>query len=276
LAVVDTGGFSAAADKLGMTPHEVTSAVAEVEAEQGVTLLNRIGGSVRLSFAGVEYLPTARLILRNDANPDSSGSGDPSTGRLDLACLPTLAVAPVAPMVGKFRSLHAGVTIHLADPQDTAELLEFVRSGFSEIGIGGTIHADDLTVIPLDNQDFCVVLPPGSLVTDPLPVALLADMPLVATPRGSSSRDHLDEVLGQVIVPGNIVVETAQREALLPLIIAGAGSALLPRPLAETARRLGCVVVETDPPVSRSVSMVHRNAPLTIASQLFIEFARRG
>ena len=70
---------------------------------------------------------------------------------LDLACLPTLAVAPLAPMVGAFRAAYPDVSIVLSDPQDTAELVEFVRTGRSEVGLVERVVADDIvSVIPRD------------------------------------------------------------------------------------------------------------------------------
>ncbi len=276
LAVVDQGGFSAAGDVLQMTTPEVMEALRELEGEVGATLLNRVGRTVGLTFAGESFLPTARLALRDEANPDLDGDtrGEPIVGRLDLACLPTLVVAPVAPLVGQFRVLHSSVTIVLADPQDTAELLEFVTSGRSELGISSAVTVEGLAVIPLGDQEFCVVLPPGTNVRDPLPVAQLAEMPLVAAPKGSSTRSHLDGVFNELGVEANIVVETAPRDAFVPLIVAGAGSALLPRPLGEAARQLGCVVVDPLPAVRRPVSLVHRPGHLTPAAQLFISYVQ--
>jgi DNA-binding transcriptional LysR family regulator len=99
-------------------------------------------------------------------------------------------------------------------------------------------------------------------------------MPLVAAPLGSSTRGLLDDALRAVGATANVVVEAAQREALLPLIASGAGAGLLPRPLAELARALGCAVVEPQPPVSRSVAVVHRPAQLTPAAERFVELAR--
>lgn len=249
--------------------------MSDLESESGRTLFNRIGPIVRLTFAGEEFLLNARRVLRGAANDDANTNDESGLirGRLDMACLPTLAVAPMAPLVGRFRSLYPGVTVMLADPQSTAELLEFVRTGRSEIGMSSVTSSDDFTSVRLDDQDFCVVLPPETNVPDPLPVELLADMPMVAAPKGSSTRALLDDVLGQRGATANIVVETAQREALLPLIVAGAGSALLPRPLAESARQLGCVVVDPVPSVSRPVSLLHRTESLTPAARLFIEFA---
>jgi DNA-binding transcriptional LysR family regulator len=275
LAVVDEGSFTSAGDAVQISQPAVSQAIRELESALGATLFNRIGRSVRLTFAGESLLPTARQVLREVANAQLaiSNIGDLTTGRLDLACLPTLAVAPMAPLVGSFRSTYPGVSIVLADPQDTAELLEFVRSGLSEVGISNAIATDDLTSVQVGDQDFCVVLPPGTVVDDPLPIEKLARLPLVAAPRGSSTRALLDDVLGQLGETASIVVETAQREAFLPLIAAGAGSALLPRPLAESARRLGCVVVDAIPTVRRNVSLIHRTAALTPAAQLFIELA---
>jgi DNA-binding transcriptional LysR family regulator len=197
-------------------------------------------------------------------------------GRLDLACLPTLAVAPLAPLVGAFRAAYPGISIVLADPQDTAELVEFVRTGRSEVGLVEHVTVDDLTSVALGAQDFLVVLPPGTKVASPYRLRQLAAMLLVAAPLGSSTRGLLDDALRAVGATANVVVEAAQREALLPLIASGAGAGLLPRPLAELARALGCVVVEPQPPVSRSVAVVHRPAHLTPAAERFVELARHG
>ncbi len=195
------------------------------------------------------------------------------SGRLDLACLPTLAVAPLAPLVGAFRAAHPGISIRLSDPQDTTELLHFVRSGESEVGLVESVEAGGLTTVPLWNQEFLVVLPPGTTAPDPFPLRSLAGLSLVATPPGSSTRDLLDDALTKVAVTARVVVEVAQREALLPLIVAGAGAGLLPSPLARIAATLGCTVAESRPRVSRTVALVHREGPLTPGARSFVQLA---
>jgi DNA-binding transcriptional LysR family regulator len=261
-----------------MSQPAISQAVRELESNLGVRLFHRIGRSVSLTSAGEALLPLARQALRDLAlaRIAASQTADLATGRLDLACLPTLAVGPLAPIVGRFRVQYPGLTITLSDPQDTAELLGFVRSGKCELGLVGTVDVVDLETIPIGEQDFMVVLPPGSPVSDPMPLRELGALPLVAPPRGSSTRGVLDDVLEAWGGTSNVVVETAQREALLPLIAAGAGTGLLPRPLAGIARMLGCVVVEPFPRVARPVAIVHRMAVLTPAAQAFIELAREG
>jgi DNA-binding transcriptional LysR family regulator len=278
LEVVDQGGFTRAADALDISQPSVSQAVRELEDDLGTPLFHRLARSVALTPAGEALVLSARQVRRDMENgrlavEEVAGLG---RGRLDLACLPTLAVAPLAPLVGAFRAAYPDVSIVLSDPQDTVELVEFVRSGRSEVGLVEDVAVDDLTSVALGAQDFLVVLPPGTKVASPYRLRQLAAMPLVAAPLGSSTRGLLDDALRAVGATANVVVEAAQREALLPLIASGAGAGLLPRPLAELARALGCVVVEPQPAVSRSVAVVHRPGHLTPAAGRFVELARRA
>ncbi len=278
LAVVDEGGFTAAGDALELSQPAVSQAMRELEADLGTALFHRVGRGVRLTPAGEALVGPARrarhdLEIGRRAVEDVAGL---ATGHLDLACLPTLAVAPLAPLVGAFRAAHPGISVRLSDPGDTEELVEFVRSGRSEIGLVEPVEDPDLTTVPLARQEFLAVLPPGSEAEAPFRLRDLAGLPLVAAPRGSSTRGLLDDSLARAGRPARVVVEAAQREALLPLIVAGAGAGLLPRPLAEVARALGCVVLEPRPRVWRAVVLVHRDGPLTPAAERFVELARRG
>jgi DNA-binding transcriptional LysR family regulator len=98
-------------------------------------------------------------------------------------------------------------------------------------------------------------------------------MPLVTLPPGTSSRRLLDHALAAAGATPRIAVETDQREALVPLVLAGAGATILPRAMAETARRLGAVVAPLDPPVTRDLALVHRDAPLSPAAAAFVGLA---
>ena len=238
-------------------------------------LFFRIGRRVRLTAAREALVFPARQVQRELHNTQLAVADitEPGSGRLDLACLPALAAAPLAPLVGAFRLQHPDDSISLGNPQSTGELLEFVRSGRCEIGLVEDDSVEDLTTRALGSLDFLVVLPPGSVVSEPLSIAQLATMALVGTPPRTSARDHLDEALRHVGGPANVVVEAARREALLPLIASGAGAGLLPRPLAELAKLLGCLVVESSPTISRAPVLVGRRAPLTPAAQRFVALA---
>jgi hypothetical protein len=97
--------------------------------------------------------------------------------------------------------------------------------------------------------------------------------PFIAAPPGTSSRRLLDEALTGAGLSPRIAVVTAQREAILPLVLAGAGAALLPEPLTQVAARLGAVVSDPHPPITRSIVLAHRPGPLAPAARRFLELA---
>jgi DNA-binding transcriptional LysR family regulator len=275
LAVVDEGGFTRAADALDLSQPAVSQAVRELETDLGTALFHRLGRTVRLTPAGEALVLPARQVRRDLENgrlavEEVAALG---TGRLDLACLPTLATTPTARLVGRYRERYPGVSIVLADPHDAEELLDAVRSGRAEVGLVEQVAADDLSTVRIATQDLLVVSPPGASVPDPFPLRRLGSVPLVAPPPGSSTRAVLDTALRRAGVAGTIVVQTALRDALVPLVVSGAGTALLPRPMADAAAALGCVVSAPRPHVLRHLALVHRTTALTPAAQRFVALA---
>lgn len=75
VAVAETESFAGGARKLGMSPPAVTRAVAALEEELGVKLLNRTTRYVRATDAGQRYLEDARRILAEVQEADEVAAG---------------------------------------------------------------------------------------------------------------------------------------------------------------------------------------------------------
>jgi DNA-binding transcriptional LysR family regulator len=189
-----------------------------------------------------------------------------------VASLPTLAAHPMAELVGRFCRHYPDVAVDLSAPEDTSELVDLLRTGQCELGIGEeTGLPSDLRVVPVEVQRLLVILPPGSPVkTGPLPLGDLADTRMIAAPRGTSSRRLLEEGFAAAGVVPRVSVVTAQREAILPLVLAGAGASLVPEPMADIAAQLGAVVAEPRPAVERRIVVAARQGPLAPAAQGFL------
>jgi len=276
LAVVDEGTFTAAAAACHVAQPSLSQAVAALERELGVALFERLGRRVELTAAGAAFVPAAREALRAVANivADVGAVIGLVAGHLDLVALPTLAVDPVTPLVGAFRREHPGVVVRLAHPDDTGELLDRVRSGASELGITELpLRAARIVSRDLLRQELVAVLPPGSPAPAHLRAAELAVRPMVMMPVGTSTRDALDAALGRSGRRLATAVETDQREAIGPLVLAGAGAAVLPRPMADVVAAHGGVVVPLEPPLWRRIGIVHRDAPLSPAARAFLALA---
>ncbi len=277
LAVVDHGGFTRAAQAVHISQPALSQAIAELEAELRGPLFRRLGRAVTLTDAGAALVGPARAVLReiDAARQVTAEVNQLSRGRLDLSALPTLSTDPLPALLGAFRQAHPAITVHIASPADPDELAEQVRSGAAEVGVTDASRAaDGLEVTPLCRQRLVALFPPGSARTDaPLRPADLADVPLIVTPPGSSGRGLLDRALGRDGVRPVVAIETGQREGILPLVLAGAGTAVMPEALAALAAVQGAVPVPFDPPLTRDLAVVRRPGPPTPAAAAFIAVA---
>ena len=109
-----------------------------------------------------------------------------------------------------------------------------------------------------------------------LALADLVDMPFVAAPVGTSTRRLLNEGFAAAGAVPLVAVVTAQRHAILPPVLAGAGAALVPESIAGVARALGATVARPVPAVGRSLALIHRSGPLAPAAVRFVDLAIGG
>jgi DNA-binding transcriptional LysR family regulator len=279
VAILDEGSFTAGARALEVSQPTLSEGVRRLEDELGVRLFERIGRRVIPTPAGEAFAGPARTLLR-DRELALEAVGAMRTlraGSLDVVALPTLAVDPLAVLVGRFRVAHPGVVVRINEPETAAAVEDVVLEGVSELGLTELPpRSDNLVAITLARQEIVAICPPGTVLPAPgrLPIASLADHPLVATPAGTSMRDLVDRALATAAVQPKIAVETSQREALAPLVLGGAGTSFLPRGLAENLTAEGAVVARLVPTLVRTIGLLHRASPLTPAARAFVELAR--
>ena len=275
LAVVEQGSVTKAATTLRLAQPSLSQSLRSLERELGVELFHRTGRSLVLSAAGATLAGPARQVLRDlDAAATAVQEvRELRSGQLEIATLATLAVEPVAELVGSFRTRYPGITIHLAAPEDALGVGQLVRTGQCELGFAHVLMPDpDLVTIPLAIQRVLAVLPPGSQPHPGRALGLreLAALSWVASPPGTSTRIMLDEGLATLGLAPAIAVQTLHRDAIVPLVLAGAGATLLPEALAREAGRRGAVICQTDPALSRRIAVVHRAAVLSPAAAGFL------
>jgi DNA-binding transcriptional LysR family regulator len=276
VAVATEGTFTAAAAAEHVAQPAVSLAVRELEAELGTTLFVRSRAGARLTPAGEALLGPARQALRDVEHAAEAVAAVTGlvAGHLDLVSLPTLAADPVAELVGRFRRDHPKVAVRLGAPVDVDDLAETVRTGVAELGVTerGPANAG-LTEVAIGEQELFAVSPGRRGPSTPLRLDRLDGVPLVLSPAGSSLRDAVDSALAEAGVRAEVGVETAQRDALIPLVLAGAGTTFLPDTLARAAGRLGASVRPTRPRLRRTIAVVHRPGEPGPAASRFLALA---
>src|ERR671935_2820638 len=155
------GSFSAAADALSYTQSAVSQSIAALEAELGVTLLERNRRGARPTSAGAALVAHADGILArlDAAEAEVTAIAGVRGGRLTMASFPTAGATIVPLAVATFRDSHPDVALSLAEGEpdeiaprlragefDLALLFEF--EGVSE-GLGSGLRRIDLLQDPM-------------------------------------------------------------------------------------------------------------------------------
>jgi DNA-binding transcriptional LysR family regulator len=276
LAIVEEGSVTAAAERLHVAQPSLSQSLRSIERELGAELFHRVGRGLRLTSAGRALIGPARqaLLAIDAARSAVREIGAVLAGELAIAALATLAADPLAELVGSFRQAHPGVTVQIGEAESTADASRLVAEGTRELGLVQLPAPGRLVAAELGNQELVFVLPPGAEQSErPMVPAALSSVPLIVTPPGTSTRDLLEQAFAAAGVAPRIAVETTAREAIVPLVLAGAGAALLPAALAQEAGRRGAVVRPARPPLTRPIGLVSRPGTLSPAARAFTALA---
>ncbi len=124
--VVDAGGFSAAARRLGMPLATISRKVAELEARLGARLLARSTRRVTPTEAGLAFAATGRVLLERLGEAERLASGEFQTprGLLTVAAPIVLGRMQLLPIAAGFLQAYPEVDLDLRLTQRTPHLGE--------------------------------------------------------------------------------------------------------------------------------------------------------
>ncbi|MDQ3944859.1 MAG: LysR family transcriptional regulator [Actinomycetota bacterium] len=115
LAVAATGSVRAAAEQLVVTQPAVSAALAALQKEVGVALVEREGRGLRLTAAGRTFAAHTRraLGLLEAGMVAAAGAAEPERGRVRLAAVTTAGERLVPPLLVSFRAEWPDVEVTL-------------------------------------------------------------------------------------------------------------------------------------------------------------------
>jgi DNA-binding transcriptional LysR family regulator len=277
VAVAEHGSFTRAAEALHVSQPSLSYAIAGLEDQLGTPLFHRMGRTVSLTSAGEAFVESARLVLRDFSVLYASvrAVGELEAGNLDLAAPHASAGELLARLVGEFRSRYPGVKVRIQTSENPHDIERYVRTGRCELALAVDPVEPPLLAEFVGIQKSLVAFPPGTkLARRPVRHVDLAGQPLVVPAGWYQYTGGLALEIPPPHEPPVVAVETESRQALIPLVLAGAGIAFLPHELAKDAARLGAVIAELDPPIERNILLVSRPGPLSPAARVFAGLVR--
>ncbi|MBE0417266.1 MAG: LysR family transcriptional regulator [Coriobacteriia bacterium] len=281
--VVDHGSFSGAARAMGISQPAVTMQVQALEADLGVTLLDRAFRKIELTESGASLLPHARAVLKEleSAREDLVRMADTVTGRLSIVASTTPGQYLLPRLLGTFLQQNPEVNISLA-VADTAQVVEAVAAGDADMGMtGAVIKGARVDFEPLGTDDITMICPPGHRFASAKQVSLAEAVaePFIMREEGSGTRQVAEDALREAGVDPaelHVLIELGTSEAIVSAVEGGMGLAMVSSWVACKALELGTVatVPVIEFPVSRSLYVVSPRTTLTRAAEAFLGHLR--
>jgi DNA-binding transcriptional LysR family regulator len=242
-AVVETGGFTAAANLLGVSRPFVSQSVNSLERRLGVQLLHRSTRMQRLTSEGERFLLSCNEILDSLEEAEAQVRSSEPTGNLRISAPHAFGMDQLVPASPAFLSAYPKLCVHFSLSDSNVNLIE---DNFDVAVRMGRLQDSSLRSRKLCDLQRVVVASPGYLAAHGTPV----------TPHGlsrhaglswESPREHLNQwpfmingKLERIAVQGGF--RSTDGTTLFQLCVAGMGIMRLAEHLALPAIHRGDLV----------------------------------
>jgi DNA-binding transcriptional LysR family regulator len=235
--VIGQGSFSEAASALNYTQSAVSQAIATLEAEAGVPLLERDRRGVRPTTAGERLNEHAgRILTQLDAAEAELGAiAGIEGGELRLASFPTAGATLMPLAIAAFRSAYPKVALSLVEGEPE-ELTPRLRDGEFDLGLifefeGTGELGSGLRSAPLFPDPMRLALPKGHRLARKQRVELedLSKESWVQTTEATACARHVVRICRAAGFEPQVSFESDDYLTVQGLVAAGVGVALIPQ-----------------------------------------------
>jgi DNA-binding transcriptional LysR family regulator len=258
--VVETGSFSAAAEKLGLTQPAISLQIRQLEKRLGTALIERVGRRARPTSAGEELLGHADRIdgTISSAIESVARHASDAIGHVRLGTDNTVTIFLLPPVLGALRSRYPKleITVSTGNAADIVKAVEENRIdlAFATLPVSGRA----LEVTPVIDDAIVAIAPPDMALPQRLTAANLAKLPLLLSQPGSASRRITDRWFARGEATVNPAMSLGSAEAIKAMAIAGLGCGILPEMAIGKEGRDRFMVRPLSPPLKRTMGVVIR------------------
>jgi DNA-binding transcriptional LysR family regulator len=235
VAIADTGNFSEAALRLDVTQSTISHAIATLEDELGVTLLQRGRHGARLNPVGDRITAHARQVLNlldtigGEANQARGVQG----GTLRIASFRSVATHVLPEAIARLHHRYPAIAISVHEMDELHQLKQALVKGDVDLCVAETIDSDDVETLHIFDDDYVALLPPGHRPqTGTLTVEDMRQMPIIGSSHSSCGL-RIRTVLSDQAYPLEIAYCIRHDSSMVAMVQKGLGMAILPRLAAE-------------------------------------------
>lgn len=149
LEVVESGSFTKAGEKLGLTQSGVSHNILTLETELGVVLLQRNRNGITLTDAGERMIPYFRQLVHQEKliKQEAALIQGIEVGSIKIGSFPSFSAKFLPGLIKEFNKIYPGIKIELFEG-DYGNIKKWLTQGTIDIGFL-SLPIDDLETIPL-------------------------------------------------------------------------------------------------------------------------------
>jgi LysR family nitrogen assimilation transcriptional regulator len=270
--VAELGGFSKAAQSLNIAQPALSRQVRLLETGLQRTLLRRHGRGAVLTEAGQRLFDHGVAILDRvaDAEEDMSADRDEPLGRIVVGMPPTLGRQLTLPLIEGFRSRLPKARLTIVEGFST-HIVEWITGGRVDLGVVYNPEAQPaIEIVPVLEETLHLVQAAAARPRGPLPLRELSGFALIVPERLHALRRLLETRAALAGVRLDIAWEVSSVPAIIDMVCAGYGYAVLTASAAAVSGRSAELAVRpiVEPAVTSVVCLA------TPANRLALPLAR--
>lgn len=276
-SVARLGSLTKAAAELHTVQSNVTARIRLLEEELGVEVFRRHSRGVALTAAGEKLLPFAVQIqqILNEAGR-SVLDGDAPRGPLRIGSLETVTALRLPQVLARYLRRYPEVSLTVVTGTTCSLLEEVCAWRLDAAFVAGPVKHPDVSETLAWMEELVLVTHPGVASLDE---ALRSDRELttIVFRKGCSYREHLERLIEERGLRATRELEFGTVDGIIGCAAAGLGVSLMPRRVAEHARKsveIGIHALPRDRALAPTVVVQRRDAPGSAALRKLVECVR--
>jgi DNA-binding transcriptional LysR family regulator len=264
VAVAEEMHYGRAADRLHLTQPPLTRQIQALERSLGVMLFDRSGRGIKLTPAGLAFLPRARSLLHEaEAAAVSVGKVDRGeAGSIAIGFTASTGHGLLGPLVAGLSSELPDVDVDLQE-MVTGEQLDALSAGRLDLGlVRPPVTRPELEYREMLQEELVVVMPPEhrlAAAAELRPVDLEGEDVVMYSPMEARYfYDLVSSILRADEVSVRYTHYLGQIHSILSLVRAGVGVALVPGLAVRTSQSVHAARLVTDHPTPVRLGAVWR------------------
>jgi DNA-binding transcriptional LysR family regulator len=264
VALSDERHFTRAAEREHIAQPALSQQIRRLEAELGLTLVERTTRRVAMTQAGELLVARARRVLAEieAGQAELASLAGVQAGRLSVGALHTMGPVDLSLLLSAFHRTHPAVelTVREQSSEELAEMLRVDEIDIAFLSVTEHIQSRGLTLQRLVSEELVAVLPTGHALAGRARVrfAELSEESFVSFRRGSRLRELLERGAAEAGFDARIALESNEARRIRSLVSSGLGVAILPRSDATGPGAPVSVSALVEPALTRDVTLAAR------------------